>query len=124
MHLVWNSRLRLAIGRFGLLRQGLAPPRVPQGRCLIQLNRSAVCPGPPLSITIGRFAIVCNLHRLPTMCVSDGIHSEHAPNYTQRLLSDFRKLQKDPPTGVNASPNTENLYEWTGIIFGPEETPW
>jgi len=39
-------------------------------------------------------------------------------------MHDFKKLQKDPPVGVNASPDEDDLMEWMAIIFGPEDTPW
>ena len=42
----------------------------------------------------------------------------------QRLMRDFKRLQQDPPQGVNASPNTENIMLWNAVIFGPEDTPW
>lgn len=42
----------------------------------------------------------------------------------QRLMRDFKRLQTDPPQGVNGSPNPENIMEWNAVIFGPEDTPW
>lgn len=29
-------------------------------------------------------------------------------------------LQQDPPEGVNASPQAENIMHWNAIIFGPD----
>ena len=39
-------------------------------------------------------------------------------------MRDFRKLNSDPPPGVNASPNSDNVLRWNAIIFGPDGTPW
>ena len=33
-------------------------------------------------------------------------------------------LQQDPPEGVNASPQAENIMQWNAIIFGPDGTVW
>jgi len=42
----------------------------------------------------------------------------------KRLVNDFKRLQQDPPIGVNASPDPNNIMQWTAIIFGPEDTCW
>lgn len=42
----------------------------------------------------------------------------------QRLMRDFRRLQQDPPQGVDGSPNPDNIMLWNAVIFGPEDTPW
>ncbi len=39
-------------------------------------------------------------------------------------MRDFRRLQQDPPQGVNGSPNPDNIMLWNAVIFGPEDTPW
>lgn len=44
--------------------------------------------------------------------------------YPQRLMRDFKRLQQDPPQGVNGSPNPDNIMLWNAVIFGPEDTPW
>ena len=46
------------------------------------------------------------------------------PLGTQRLMRDFKRLQQDPPQGVNGSPNPDNIMLWNAVIFGPEDTPW
>ena len=46
------------------------------------------------------------------------------PLPSQRLMRDFRKLQQDPPAGVNGSPTSDNILRWNAVIFGPEDTPW
>lgn len=42
----------------------------------------------------------------------------------RRLMRDFRRLQKDPPAGINGSPQADNIMQWNAVIFGPECTPW
>nr|XP_027193956.1 ubiquitin-conjugating enzyme E2 2-like [Dermatophagoides pteronyssinus] len=42
----------------------------------------------------------------------------------KRLIKDFMSLQNDTPPGVNAYPLKQNLAQWHGLIFGPEDTVW
>ncbi|KAL6767114.1 UBC10 [Auxenochlorella protothecoides x Auxenochlorella symbiontica] len=42
----------------------------------------------------------------------------------KRLMRDFKRLQQDPPEGVNASPRSDNIMNWRAVIFGPEGTVW
>ena len=42
----------------------------------------------------------------------------------RRLLHDFRKLKNDPPVGINASPEADDIMKWNAVIFGPEGTAW
>lgn len=42
----------------------------------------------------------------------------------KRLVRDYKRLQQDPPQGVNGSPNPDNIMLWNAVIFGPEDTPW
>ena len=43
----------------------------------------------------------------------------------RRLLTDFRKLQNDPPTsGISAAPHEDNIMIWQAVIFGPNDSPW
>ncbi|EIE25156.1 hypothetical protein COCSUDRAFT_22502 [Coccomyxa subellipsoidea C-169] len=42
----------------------------------------------------------------------------------KRLMRDFRRLQQDPPQGIDGSPNLDNIMLWNAVIFGPEDTPW
>eukprot|EP01023_Acetabularia_acetabulum_P026460 TRINITY_DN2513_c0_g1_i1.p5 TRINITY_DN2513_c0_g1~~TRINITY_DN2513_c0_g1_i1.p5 ORF type:complete len:166 (-),score=29.08 TRINITY_DN2513_c0_g1_i1:868-1365(-) len=42
----------------------------------------------------------------------------------KRLMRDFKRLQQDPPQGIDGSPNSENIMKWNAVIFGPEDTPW
>eukprot|EP00009_Paramoeba_aestuarina_P011184 CAMPEP_0201534694 /NCGR_PEP_ID=MMETSP0161_2-20130828/57008_1 /ASSEMBLY_ACC=CAM_ASM_000251 /TAXON_ID=180227 /ORGANISM="Neoparamoeba aestuarina, Strain SoJaBio B1-5/56/2" /LENGTH=154 /DNA_ID=CAMNT_0047939473 /DNA_START=57 /DNA_END=518 /DNA_ORIENTATION=+ len=49
-----------------------------------------------------------------------------APNKTakRRLIQDFKRLQSDPPEGINAAPKDNNIMKWQAVIFGPEQTIW
>ena len=42
----------------------------------------------------------------------------------RRLMRDFKKLQEDPPAGVNAAPTEDNIMVWEAVIFGPQDTPF
>jgi ubiquitin-conjugating enzyme E2 A len=42
----------------------------------------------------------------------------------KRLLRDFKRLQKDPPLGIQAAPLENNVLNWAAVIFGPDDTPW
>lgn len=42
----------------------------------------------------------------------------------RRLVKDFKRLQKDPPSGVSAAPQENDIMKWNGVIFGPDDTPW
>lgn len=42
----------------------------------------------------------------------------------KRLLRDFKKLQKDPPSGIQAAPLDNNVMAWQAVILGPDETVW
>ncbi|KAI0989546.1 hypothetical protein GJ496_005204 [Pomphorhynchus laevis] len=42
----------------------------------------------------------------------------------RRLMRDFKKLQDDPPSGVSAAPNDDNIMLWNAVIFGPQDTPF
>ena len=42
----------------------------------------------------------------------------------RRLMRDFRRLVKDPPAGICGAPNEDDILNWHGVIFGPEDTPW
>jgi ubiquitin-conjugating enzyme E2 A len=34
-------------------------------------------------------------------------------------------MKQQPPDGVSASPlGDENLFVWSGTVFGPDDTPW
>lgn len=42
----------------------------------------------------------------------------------RRLIRDYRRLTNDPPGGVSAAPNPDNLMIWDGVIYGPADTPF
>ena len=35
-------------------------------------------------------------------------------------MRDLKRLQEDPPTGVDAVPSEDNMMFWNAVIFGPE----
>jgi len=43
-------------------------------------------------------------------------------NGKRRLLSELKKLQKDPPAHFHAEPLEENIFEWHFTILGPEDS--
>lgn len=43
-------------------------------------------------------------------------------NGKRRLLSELKKLQKDPPQHFRAEPLEENIFEWHFTILGPEDS--
>ena len=44
--------------------------------------------------------------------------------YKKRILKDFHEITKSPPDNCSASPDENNLYHWTGFIFGPRDSPY
>ena len=40
----------------------------------------------------------------------------------QRLLTELNQLEKYPLAGCIASPREENIFQWTAVIDGPENT--
>eukprot|EP01041_Mallomonas_annulata_P005468 gene5468-11000_t len=42
----------------------------------------------------------------------------------RRLMRDFKRLQNDPPSGVQGAPLDNNIMAWQAVIFGPDDTPW
>jgi len=42
----------------------------------------------------------------------------------RRLVRDLKKLQSDPPDGINAAPETDDIMKWKAVMFGPVDTPW
>lgn len=39
-------------------------------------------------------------------------------------MRDFRAIKTEPPIGVNASPDANNIMKWNAVIFGPDGTIW
>jgi ubiquitin-conjugating enzyme E2 A len=42
----------------------------------------------------------------------------------KRLMKDFKKLQRDPPSGISGAPVDANIMLWQAVIFGPDDTVW
>jgi len=42
----------------------------------------------------------------------------------KRLMRDFKRLQSDPPAGIQGAPLDNNVLSWLAVIFGPDDTPW
>jgi len=42
----------------------------------------------------------------------------------KRLMRDFKRLQNEPPPGIQAAPLDNNVMVWQAVIFGPDETVW
>ena len=42
----------------------------------------------------------------------------------KRISIELQDLQKNPLAHCTAGPKKDNLMNWTGTIFGPEETPY
>jgi ubiquitin-conjugating enzyme E2 A len=40
------------------------------------------------------------------------------------LVRDLKKLQSDPPDGITAAPETDDIMKWKAVMFGPVDTPW
>ena len=59
------------------------------------------------------------MHQLPSNLTEVLVRSG-----LQRLMRDFKRLQQDPPQGINGSPNPDNIMSWNAVIFGPDDTPW
>ncbi|KAL0234695.1 hypothetical protein PCE1_001731 [Barthelona sp. PCE] len=43
---------------------------------------------------------------------------------TNRLIRDLHRLHRDRPSGISALPEASNLFFWTALIFGPEDSEW
>ena len=42
----------------------------------------------------------------------------------KRLIKDLKRLHDDPPTGIIAAPDGDDIFHWSAVICGPEETEW
>jgi ubiquitin-conjugating enzyme E2 A len=45
-------------------------------------------------------------------------------NARRRLIRDLKKMQADPPQGISASPEGDDIMKWMAVMFGPDDTPW
>ncbi|XP_018515161.1 LOW QUALITY PROTEIN: ubiquitin-conjugating enzyme E2 3 [Brassica rapa] len=41
----------------------------------------------------------------------------------ERLMWDFKRLQKDPPVGISGAPQDNDIMLWNALIFGPNDSP-
>jgi len=39
-------------------------------------------------------------------------------------MRDFKRMQTDPPEGINGAPLDNDIMQWHAVIFGPEDTAW
>ena len=42
----------------------------------------------------------------------------------KRLIKDLQKISQDEDSGINASPDQNDILNWTAYIEGPEKTIW
>jgi ubiquitin-conjugating enzyme E2 D len=42
----------------------------------------------------------------------------------RRITTELKDLRKDPPTSCSAGPVGEDMYNWKGCIFGPEDSAY
>ena len=41
-----------------------------------------------------------------------------------RLQKEYAEINKHPPCNCSASPNDNNMYRWSAMIYGPSDTPY
>lgn len=42
----------------------------------------------------------------------------------RRLLNDLKKMKSQPPEGIEAAPDDNDIYSWDAVIYGPNNTIW
>ena len=42
----------------------------------------------------------------------------------KRLVTEFKRIQADPPENIDVKPNESNIFEWHFLIRGPVDTPY
>jgi ubiquitin-conjugating enzyme E2 D/E len=42
----------------------------------------------------------------------------------RRITKELQELKNDPPHNCSAGPESEDMYRWEGVIFGPSDTPY
>lgn len=43
---------------------------------------------------------------------------------SKRISNELKEIQKDPPSTCSAGPEGNNIYKWSGVIFGPTDSPY
>ena len=74
--------------------------------------------------TPSRKRLMRDFKRELALGVDDRARNPSPPLRAQESLLYAAGLQEDPPEGVNASPQEDNIMKWNAIIFGPEGTIW
>lgn len=42
----------------------------------------------------------------------------------RRLITDFKRFEKEDTNNLFASPQSDNILIWDAVIFGPDDTAW
>ena len=42
----------------------------------------------------------------------------------RRIMKELKQMESDPPNQCSAGPLAEELYDWTGTIMGPVDSPY